>query len=193
MASQLAEDIIQFLDLNTTRDFLIAANKFIDILEKKNITKDEFIKLSHIALIDLYATGQKLQEIKLKYSDADSDFDDKELFENKNNGLIDEFAEEAFYWEVFDPSYFELPKGPGAGWTITDKEPTQGWLVDDYGDIYKEVKTELAKIAKIGTNEAIEDAFWQLKFGFSHHWGNHCIDALRYLHYYWYNNKLQHP
>jgi hypothetical protein len=72
---------------------------------------------------------------------------------------------------------------------ITDKEPTQGWLVDDFADIYRDLKIELTKIEKIGTDEAVEDALWQLKWSFTNHWGQHCINALRALHYLWYDGK----
>lgn len=72
------------------------------------------------------------------------------------------------------------------GWKIADKEPTQGWLIEDFSDIYRDLKIELNKIDTIATNEAVEDALWQLKWSFFNHWGNHCINAIRYLHYYCY-------
>ncbi len=190
MTAQLSNDITQFLNLDTTRDLLAAAKKFIDILENKTLTKDEFLKLSHSALVDLYSTGHKLQEIELKYSSADSEFDRDEMFDNKNAGLISELGEEAFYWEIFDPTYSEQNGKPKIGWTIADREGLQGWLVDDFADIYRDLKIELEKMNRIGTDEAIEDALWQLKFSFRNHWGRHCINAIRYLHYYWYDNKI---
>ncbi|WP_425529083.1 DUF5063 domain-containing protein [Leptospira levettii] len=38
----------------------------------------------------------------------------------------------------------------------------------------------------------VEDGLWNLKWSFIHHWGKHCIDALRYLHYLIYDGK-KHP
>jgi hypothetical protein len=190
MTPQLSNDILEFLKLDTTREFLSASNSFIAIVENKTITKEEFLKLSHSALIDLYSAGQKFQLIELKYSSADSDFDKNEIFDNKNAGRISELGEEAFYWEVFDPTYSEQNGEPKLGWTIVDRDASQGWLVDDFGDIYQDLKIELGKIYKIGTDEAVEDALWQLKFSFHNHWGGHAINAMRYLHYYWYNNKI---
>jgi hypothetical protein len=189
MTPKLSNDILDFLNHDSTKDFLVAANNFVDIVETKNITKDEFIKRSHRAIIDLYSTGDKLREIELKYSSADSDFDRDKIFENKNAGLISELGEKAFYWEVFDPTYFEQNGEPKLGWTITDKEASQGWLVDDFAEIYRDLKIELEKIKKIGTDEAVEDALWQLKFSFRNHWGGHAINAIRYLHFFWYDNK----
>jgi hypothetical protein len=190
MKPQLSSDILAFLHLDTTRKFLAAAKHFIDILENKNITKGEFVKQSHSALIELYSAGHKLQLIELKYSSSESNFDSDESFEDKNAGLISQLGEEAFYWEVFDPTYSEQNGEPKSGWTITDKEASQGWLVDDFGDIYRDLKVELEKINNIGTDEVVEDALWQLKFSFRNHWGRHAINAIRYFHYYWYENKL---
>ena len=79
--------------------------------------------------------------------------------------------------EIFDPT------------DEKENEPTQGWLVDDVADIYADLKEELYKIEQIGTDEAIEDGLWQLKFGFTTHWGNHCVNAIRVLHYIYYDGK----
>ena len=190
MTPQLSNDILEFLNRDTTREFLVAAKKFIDTLEDGAITKEAFFKLSHSALIDLYSAGHKLQEIELKHSSADSDFDRDKIFDNRNTGLISDLGEEAFYWEVFDPTYSEQDGEAKSGWKVTDRNASQGWLVDDFGDIYRDLKIELEKIVTIGTDEAVEDALWQLKFGFRNHWGGHAINAMRYLHYYWYDNKL---
>ena len=90
---------------------------------------------------------------------------------------------------MFNPSYTEQEGQPGLGWKISDKEASQGWLVDDFFDIYRDLKIELSKIDTIATDEAIEDALWELKWGFFHHWGNHCINAMRYLHYWHFEGK----
>lgn len=187
--TKLSKDIQGFLDKPTTVSFLLSARQFVALLELENINHSEFLKKSHSALVDLYATGHKLEEIRLKYSSVDSEFDREKLFINKNAGRISEAGKDAFYWEVFDPSYTEQDGQPGQGWSITDKEPSQGWLVDDFTDIYRDLKIELNKIDIIGTDEAIEDALWQLKWSFFHHWGNHCINALRYFHYLFYEGK----
>ena len=177
MTMELSKEITDFLNLDTTKEFLFAADRFVSLLETENISRDDFVKQAHLALIDLYSSGHKFQPIELIYSSADSDFDRDDLFKGKNQNLISLLEEQAFYFESFDPTYEKEDK------------PSQGWLVDDFSDIYRDIKIGLNKI-EIGTDEAIEDALWQLKFSFRHHWGNHCINAMRYLHYFWYNNKL---
>ena len=187
---KLSNDIREFLGKTSTKTFLVVARQFIDLLETENLDKETFYRKAHVTLIDLYSSGHKLEEIDLKYSNADSDFGEsnREFFKSKNVGLISKLGEDCFYWEVFDPTYFET-KEANSNLTITDKEPTQGWLVDDFADIYKDLKIELIKIETIGTDEAIEDALWQLKWSFTNHWGQHCINALRALHYLWYDGK----
>ncbi|MCB0777200.1 MAG: DUF5063 domain-containing protein [Chitinophagaceae bacterium] len=178
MFNKPSPDIIAFLNKNSTNIFLNAAKNFITLLEIAEIKKEEFYQRSHKALIELYAAGHNLEQVELKYSGPNSNFDNEKLFENKNAGYISQLDKDAFYSEVFDP--------------IEDKEaesPVQGWLVDDFYSIYRDLKIELVKIDKIGTDQAIEDALWQLKFGYYNHWGNHCINAMRALHYMWYEGK----
>ena len=175
----ISEDLRVILEKESTQTFLKAARKFIEVVENEKIYKEKFYILAHSVLVDLYTSGHRLEVIELKYSDSNSNFENpsEELIISKNIGLISSLGQDCFYWEVFDPAYDK------------ENEPTQGWLVDDFTDIYKEMKTELHKIYNVKTDEAIEDALWQLRFGFNHHWGNHCIDAMRALHYLWYDGK----
>ncbi len=189
---KVSPDIQKFLDKESTKNFIKVAERFIELIEADNIPIEQFYRQANESLIDLYAGGHKLEQIDLKYSSADSDFgkSDDEFFRNQNQALISTLGKECFYWEVFDPTYNEHDNGqPVQGWKISDKEPTQGWLVDDFADIYRDLKIEFEKM-KIGTDEAIEDALWSMKWSFIHHWGHHCIDAMRYLHYLWYDGKL---
>lgn len=175
----LSKDLKEILEKETTQAFLKAARQFTEVVEDEKIDKEDFYKLAHIALVDLYAAGHRLEAIDLKYSNPDTNFKDleEELFKAKNTNLISSLGQDCFYWEVFDPTYEK------------ENEPVQGWLVDDFADIYRDLKTELNKIYNIKSDEAIEDALWQLKFGFFHHWGNHCVDAMRALHYIQYDGK----
>ena len=186
---KLSTDIKEFLKRTSTETFLLAARQFVGLLETSNIDKEIFYSKVHTALLDLYSTGHKFDQIELKYSTKHKDFDRDSIFENKNTVQISELGDEAFYWEIFDPTYSEKEGQPNAGWTITDREATQHWLVDDFADIYHDLKIELIKIDIIETDEAVEDALWQLKWSFAHHWGHHCINALRYFHYLFYDGK----
>ena len=189
---KISQDIQIFLEKDNTKDFLKVAGHFINLIAAENIPTGQFYRQAHAILIDLYSSGHKFEQIELKYSGAESNFDmvDDVFFKNRNQALISAFGKNSFYWEVFDPTYTEKDNGkPELGWKITNKEPLQGCLVEDFIDIYRDLKIEIEKM-KIGSNEAIEDALWQMKFSFINHWGNHCINALRYLHYLWYDGKL---
>ena len=179
MTNELSNEITQLLNKKSSVDFLNAAQSFLELLEKTNLDDKEFFKLAHVTLSQLYTTGLQLEEVELIYSGPDYECikSDEELFENHNKVQIGNLGEDVFYREIFDP--------------INDKtdEPVQGWLVDDFADIYRDLKIELEKI-KLGTNDAVEDAIWQLRFGFYHHWGNHCINAMRALHFLWYDGKI---
>jgi Domain of unknown function (DUF5063) len=188
---QLSTEITILLNKKSTTDFLIAARQFLALLENGDSKQETFFKDSHKALSELYRTALELESVELIHSGPDSKFDeiDKDELRKMNKNLISNLGKDCYYWEVFDPMYTEQHAKPEQGWEVTDKEPSQGWLVDDFADIYSELKTELHKIDQIGTDEAIEDALWLLKFGFNHHWGNHCINAMRALHYLWYDGK----
>ena len=189
---QLSTEIIELLNNKLTTDFLNAARHFVKLLENGGLNQETFYKESHKALSELYRNALELETVDLIHSGPESEFGeiDKDELRKMNKNLISNLGKDCFYWEVFDPTYTEQDGKPGQGWKITDKEPTQGWPVDDFADIYADLKEELTKIDQIGTDEAIEDALWQLKFGFNHHWGNHCIDAMRALHYLCYDGKV---
>ena len=174
-------DLKTILDKETTQSFLKSARALIQIIENVDISKEDFYPLAHTNLIDLYSAGHKLEIIDLKYSNEDSKFDELnyEFYQAQNIALFSKLGEDCIYWQVFEPIYDNE----------NENKPVQGWLVDDFADIYRDLKTELNKIENIGTDEAIEDALWQLRFGFYHHWGIHCVNAIRALHYLWYDGK----
>ncbi|MET0574166.1 MAG: DUF5063 domain-containing protein [Pedobacter agri] len=174
--SRFSEDIQGFLDKVTTKEFLACAKQFTDLLETPDIPNEVFYKAAHSALVKLYAAGHALEEINLKYS-VDADFDRNEFFQSKDRNQISELGKDSFYSEVFDPVNED------------DKEPSQGWLVDDFSDIYRDLKIELTKIETIGTEKAVEDALWQMKWSYLNHWGQHAISALRALHFLFYEGK----
>jgi len=189
---QLSAEIIELLNKKSTTDFLNAARYFVTLLENDDIKQETFYKDSHKALSELYRTALNLETVELIHSGPDSEFDEIDIDEIRklNKNLISNLGKDCFYWEVFDPTYIKENGGPGQGWEIEDREPSQGWLVDDFADIHADLKEELMKIDQIGTDESIEDGLWQLKFGFNHHWGDHCINAMRALHYLWYDGKV---
>ena len=135
-------EIKEFLEKDSTVNFLIAAKNFVELLEIETIEPVEFYSKAHNFLLELYLAGQKLEIINLKYSSL-KNFDNKTIYISQYKNKISTLKEKAFYWEIFDPTYTETDGKPDSGWEITDKEAMQGWLVDDFSDIYRDIKTEL--------------------------------------------------
>lgn len=176
---KLTKEIKVLLEGKETQVFLKAARNFTQLVENKEIDLQIFYVEIHKSLSELYYAGLSLKTVQLVHSNEEIELDVnlKQRLREQNVNLIASLGKECFYWEVFDPAYEK------------ENEPTQAWLVDDVADIYADLKEELYKIDEIGTNRAIEDALWQLKFGFTAHWGNHCINAIRALHYIYYEGK----
>jgi hypothetical protein len=55
--------------------------------------------------------------------------------------------------------------------------------LDDLGDIYKDLQYSL-RVFDLQIADSQENALWQFKFDFVKHWGEHCINALRALHFF---------
>ena len=176
---RLSEEIKILLEANETQNFLKVVREFILLIENREIKQKEFYNRIHKTLTELYSAGLSMKSVELIYSSADSKFESipQEQLMEQNSNLISSLGEDCIYWKIFDPTYEK------------ENEPIQGWLVDDIADIYADLKEELYKIGEIGTDESIEDGLWQLKFGFTTHWGNHCVDAIRALHYIYYDGK----
>ncbi len=166
---KLSIEIKEFLEKASTKSFLFAVRQFISLMETTPMHKKLFYYKMHSALLDLYTAGYNLETIDLKYSNADSHFEVTEKSYPKNARLFSELEDYDFYWQVIYPG---------------DKEVQGGYVSLDLAEIYGDLKTELEKIDKIGTNKAVEDALLSFKWGFNYHWGEHSINALRCLHYF---------
>lgn len=123
-----------------------------------------------MVLLELYSRGHKLPEMEITHDvqfNNELSTDEKRSIQAKINDCV---GSNSLYSVVFDPFVLE------------DNQMTIGALTDDFSDIYFDIKNALIIFQK-GTEQAIEHSLWELKFGFTAHWGNHAIDALRTLHY----------
>lgn len=71
-------------------------------------------------------------------------------------------------WMVFDPSDHE------------DHEPVFASLADDLADIYRDLQCGLMYWAEQRRDEAV----FQWRMHYWHHWGAHLVDAIRCIHYW---------
>jgi hypothetical protein len=83
------------------------------------------------------------------------------------DSLREKLGDWDLYWMVFDPR--------------TDNEAIHSSLADDIADIYRDLKDG------ISLKEMNEVPVWEIifewRFGFTSHWGQHAVNALRTIHF----------
>lgn len=129
-----------------------------------------FLEATQKQLIELYSYGQTLPDFDLP---ADKDIEEVEISDNDIRDLLSftrDRLRDPFYWVVFDPT------------DHNDTTSVCGDLVDDLGDIYKDLKTFLTGFED--TDEDVkQNALWHLKWSFDNHWNDHCMNAIYAIHY----------
>jgi len=160
---QDSEDVFNFI--NVARSYCT----FIESYQSKNVK--EFLLVMQNNLLALYQAGNKLPHIDLQ-EDAEFEKDiDNEFLERVIVHTVNRLMDCRYYLHLFNPT------------DESDKDVVYGDLLDDIGDIYKDLKRSLL-IFDIGTDVSKENAVWQFKFDFSNHWGDHCINAIYASHYF---------
>ena len=191
MTKKLTDDLKEILHSERVAQFLNVARHFIKLVETETMLPDEFYHELYLALIDLYQKGVNLPYFPVSYmfrGNGKNALERKRsmlaleekglsIIKKRNKSIrkiIEELEKIAPYWFVFNP-------------VCTDEtESIQATLAEDFRGIYGDLSRGISKI-ELGYNYAVKDALYELKFGFSNHWGNHCIDAIRVLHYLWYS------
>jgi hypothetical protein len=153
-------------------DFYKTAIDFCDFIENYPTTTNvDFMQSTRQHLLKLYDAALRLQWVDLQ---SNLDFEDKlhdKDIKSLLNSISDRLDGSRYYWHVFDPT------------NDKDTEAVCGDLVDDLGDIYKDLKNSIT-IFNLDTTGCKEHALWDFKFGFDKHWDDHCINALSALHFY---------
>ena len=139
------------------RAFVGAAKDFCEFVETASTVESISEKLhsGRHRLAKLLAAGSALPLVE-PTTDEDRIWD----------GALPEwpgFGAHDVYWEVFDP--------------YSDEERVAGSLSDDFLDIYRDIKRGLVAFDE-GQHQ---DAVWEWRLHFDHHWGEHAVDALRAL------------
>lgn len=158
------------LALKETKAFLEAAREYCAFIESTDKADNEFWIALQGLLLTLYQQGTTLPRTTLEHDEEFNDKLSKEEFEKILTRISEKVGDSRFYWEVFDPT------------NERDTQPGCGDLVDDLGDIYRDLKDGLM-IFDLGTMASRDEALWDFNFGFEHHWGYHGINALRTIHY----------
>lgn len=165
----------KILRANEFSDFYQEASNFCEFLERDSTTSNiEFLNRIRENLLNLYNKALKLQWVDLQSNIEYEDKLDNKEFENILNSLANKLDDKRYYWHVFDPTNQD------------DTEPVCGDLVDDLGDIYKDIKFSIMTF-NLDKKDCKENALWQFKFDFDKHWDDHCINALSAIHFFLQN------
>jgi hypothetical protein len=161
----------KLISTESFKRFIKSVREFCDFIENDAEGALSFLLSAESRLQNLYIGGRALPVIDLNHN---ADFDDrmnKAEFEKRLNFIAERLGNNRFYWHVFDPTKEE------------DIEAVCGDLLDDFGDIYKDLKNSLL-LFDTGTSAEIESAAWTFKWSFDNHWSDHCINATYALHYF---------
>lgn len=151
--------------------FLQVAKDYCSFIEAfDSESPEQFLTLLREHLAHLYQSGLQLPEINLQNDqDFEDPLNDKELLNTLS--FIGDRLPAQYYWHVFDPS------------DESNTDAVCGDLMDDLGDIYRDIK-RLLLLFETDSLVAKENAAWELHFSFKTHWGDHCINALYAIHFF---------
>ncbi|MDO7885441.1 DUF5063 domain-containing protein [Hymenobacter cheonanensis] len=152
------------------RHFVALARQYCLLIEDmRPVSAVVFLPQVQQLLSDLYSAALKLDWIDLQ---SNVDYELGKIDLDKILCIVAEkICDNRYYWSVFDPTDME------------NTSPSCGDLLDDLGDIYKDLQYSL-RVFDLQTADSQENALWEFKFAFDKHWGYHCINALRALHFF---------
>ena len=153
-------------------EYYQAAVSFCGFIEKNGSSDTvDFLTTVRTHLLRLYATALTMPWTDLQ---SNEEFEEKlsvDDFQTILHGVAKQLGEARYYWHVFDPV------------NDLDTAPVCGDLLDDIGDIYKDLRHSLM-IFGLGRGDCEEVALWDLKFDFDAHWSRHCVNALSAIHFF---------
>lgn len=153
-------------------EYYEAAGHFCLFLEEsKGLSASGFLNKIRLHLLRLYAAALAMPAVELQ---SNKEYEDKlsaDAFQAVLSRTAEQLGSARYYWHVFDPI------------NDLDINPVCGDLLDDLGDIYKDLKYSLM-IFNLGKEDCEEIALWDLKYDFDAHWSQHCINALSAIHFY---------
>jgi uncharacterized protein DUF5063 len=158
-------------DPRVTR-FVEAAREFRALIENQALRGGALVRSLLPSVADLYSTALELEHIEIgDIPDLEVSMTNEEwnaLF----HGLMDRIGPNSCYWTMFDPTQpIQL-----------DDNPVAGNLGDDLADIYRDIIPAL-KVWNDGGDSVAGGVVDEWRRGFSIHWGNHAVGALRTLHW----------
>ncbi len=135
--------------------FYVLAKAYRDYITETEISVDSVPFLMEL-LMKLYLSAQTLPEPKPETNQT------SRFGERADVRLHEQLS--PYYWVVSDPGILE--------------EPVCASLADDLSDIASDLQRGMEEY----DSGNLGNAAFEWCFGFRHHWGDHAVDAIRYLH-----------
>lgn len=159
--------------------FGLIAEQYCSLVDSQSaLDKSEFLLQVYRMLPELIAEASRLPPVS---------FDDDENEEQETtirkirdetemkqqgwrqlyNSLKEKLGDWNLYWMVFDPR--------------TDNGAIHGSLADDIADIYRDLKNGI--VLREANEVPASEIIFEWRFGFTSHWGQHAVNALRTIHF----------
>ncbi|MDX2442315.1 MAG: DUF5063 domain-containing protein [Bacteroidales bacterium] len=151
-------------------DFVKIANEFCELAENPSPYKrqDLFEKLQEI-LPHLYSQGLKLPKFDSIFDEGNEKFVTEEEHEIVKKSFASRLGYLDDYLEIVEPDFSDADG------------PVASKLSEDFADIFQDLKDFLS-LFRIGNNEMMNDAIWEVKLSFGTYWGQKLLNALRVVH-----------
>ncbi|MDO7874116.1 DUF5063 domain-containing protein [Hymenobacter sp. ASUV-10] len=162
--------IAEAIGTEKLRQFIVLARRYCALIEAPQpVAPEAFLPEMQQVLAVLYAAALRLDWIDLQ---SNVDYEVAKIDLQAILVIVAEkVGDNRYYWNVFDPT------------DMTDEPPVCYDLLDDLGDIYKDLQYSL-RVFDLQTADSQENAVWGFNHDFSAHWGQHCINAMRALHFF---------
>ncbi len=159
-------------------EFVTVANQYCILLEGMNeLSKKELIDQVHKILPLLYLKGTLLPKIEFCINEEGNEkFVDEHLWQDIHGKLFKKIGKHDTYLEVFDPLIHDLD------------EPVTSSISEHLADIYQDIK-DFIMLYRIGTNDIMNDAVWEVRLQFEQYWGQKLVNVSRALHNVYYSEN----
>jgi Domain of unknown function (DUF5063) len=172
--------VIQDSYFDAVNRFGLLAQQYCALVDSRStLDKSEFLLQIYRILPELIAEAMRLPLVK--FGDDESGEQEVAISQLRTKiemkqeerqqlhlSLGDKLGDWDVYWEIYDPR--------------TDEGAVSGSLADDIADIYQDLKDG---IGLQETNEEVpgNEIIFAWRFGFTSHWGQHAVSALRTIHF----------
>ena len=158
-------------------DFVKSANAFCELVYNfGDLKRSKVLFELQEVLPRLYLYALALPKMEPFYEDGNEKFVTEEEYDDLKTMLADKFAYLDDYPEISSAESSDS----GA--------PIVSYLSEDISDIYQDLK-DFISLYRLGSNEIMNDAIWEIKMNFERYWGQTLVNAFRYIHQILYSEE----